>query len=231
MKRLIVITIGIIFISGCASVPPESVQLSETLGTDLQGLHKSHRTMITLYFGKMKGQINQFVDDVYAPYAISEALKIEMEDFKNGEESLPGLIKDASEGNNEASVEVLGYMQDFLEITNEDIELMRNELMQPINIQERDLLMKVDNAYQNAINANAALTIHLKSIRKVKDTQSEALKLIGLNNVQEDITDYLIKASDIVEEATKTAKDVDKTSDEVLVKVDELRKKLDTIKK
>jgi len=230
MKQLIIFTLSIVFLYGCASIPPESVQLSSTLGNDLQALHKSHRAMITLHYGKLKGQINQFVDDVYAPYAISQSLKIEMDDFNAGNESLPGLIKDASEGNDDASKEVLLYMQDFLEIANEDIELMRNELLLPVQQQEEKLLLEVDNAYQNAIYANATLTAHLQSIRKVKETQSKAYQLIGLNDVHETITDYAVKASEIVDEATKTAKKVDKTSDEVLVKIDELKHKLETIK-
>lgn len=230
MKKFIFLILSIVFLFGCASIPKESVRLSVALGNDLQALHKSHRAMLTLHYGKMKGQINQFVDDVYAPYAISQSLKLEMDDFKVGEESLPGLIKEASEGNDDASKEVLLYMQDFLELANEDIELMRNELLLPIEQQEAELLLKIDNAYENAIYANATLTAHLKSILKVKETQSEALQLIGLNNVHETITDYVVKASNIVDEATKTAKKVDKTSDEVLKKIDELKSKLKTIK-
>ena len=231
MKKFIFLILSMTFLFGCASIPKESVQLSATLGNDLQALHKSHRAMVTLHYGKIKEQINQFVDDVYAPYAISQSLKIEMDDFKAGDESLPGLIKEASEGNDNASKEVLLYMQDFLEITNEDVELMRNELLLPIEQQEVELLLKVDNAYKNAIYANATLTAHLESIRKVKKTQSKALQLIGLNNVHETITDYAVKASEIVDEATKSAKKVDRTSDEVLEKIDELKSKLKTIKK
>lgn len=219
------------FLFGCASIPKESVQLSVALGDDLQALHKSHRAMVNLYYGKMKGQINQFVDDVYVPYVISQSLKFEMDDFKIGKESLPGLIKEASESSDNASKEVLLYMQDFIEIANEDIGLMRNELLLPIKQQEAELLLKIDNAYNNAIYANATLTAHLKSIRKVKETQSEALQLVGLNNVHETITDYAVKTSEIVNEATKTAKKLGDTSDEVLDKIYELKRKLKTIKK
>ncbi|MCT4646349.1 MAG: hypothetical protein N4A74_15280 [Carboxylicivirga sp.] len=230
MRKITFLLLCSLLLSGCASIPPESVQLSATLGNDLQSLHKSHRAFVILHYGKMKEQINQFVDDVYAPYAISQSLKIEMEEFNVGNESLPGLIKEASEGNNVATKEVLLYMQDFLEITNEEIEAMRMELLQPVRQQERELLIKVDNAYSNAIQANATLTAHLKSIRKVKESQAEALQLIGLNNVHETITEYALKASGIVDEATQTAKKVDATSDEVLEKVDEIKEKLQTIK-
>lgn len=229
MKQLSIIIITALMY-GCASISPESVQLSATLGNDLQSLHKSHKALVTIYYAKIKDQINEFVDDIYMPYLLSEALKIEMEDFKNGDESLPGLINSAAKGDNDvAAKEVLYYMQDFIQFATEDIQAMRNELLNPINTQEKELLLKVDNAYLNAIYANATLTAHLKSIRRVKETQSEALELIGLENVHETITNYALKASEIVKNATITARKVDKSSDEVLQKIEELKQKLNNL--
>jgi len=231
MKKIIILAISAFLLTGCVSIPPESVKLSATIGNDLDALHKSHRAFVSLHYDKIKNEINQFIDDVYAPFAISRSLEIEMEEFKKDRESLPGLIQKSIEGEDLASKEVLNYMQDFLEITNEDIESMRNELIQPIKDQEELLLKKVDQAYANTIQANAILTSHLQSLRDVKEAQSEAYQLMGLNNIDETINEYALNASEIVSKATKTAKNIDVKSDEVLDFVNEIKDKLETLKK
>jgi hypothetical protein len=206
--------------------------LSSAIGTDLQALHDSHRKIVKLHFGKIKSDINNFVDDVYTPYVINFTLKIEMDEFNAGRESLPGLIQEAATTDSElASKTVLSYMRDYIEIANEDIEDMRDSLLNPIITQENSLLNTIDESYQKVIYANSMLTGHLESIRKVKEAQSKGLELIGLKNLDNSVANTLVKVSKTVSDALEKAKDIDVKSDEAITKFSEIIKEIKNIQK
>jgi len=231
MKNLVLI-IAIFLLGSCASIPKETVMLSSAIGTDIQALHKSHREIVKLHFSKIKGDINDFVDNVYTPYVINFTLKIEMNEFNAGRESLPGLIQEAAKTNsNSAASNVLSYMRDYIEIANEDINAMRDSLLNPIVAQENYLLNSIDKSYQNLTYANFILTTHLESIRKVKDSQSKALDLIGLKGLDNSLTNTLTEVSETVSDALAKAKDIDVKSDEAVIKFSEIAKKINNIQK
>ena len=52
---------------GCAQVPPQSVELSATLGRDLQELQRSHRKAIDLLHDRDIEQINRYIEQVVIP--------------------------------------------------------------------------------------------------------------------------------------------------------------------
>lgn len=83
------ILIGIIFfIASCASVPKETVTLSQALGNDLVVLHQAHRNIAELHFRKIKDNINSFIDDTYAPFVIQFVLNKELQAYQAGQPSI-----------------------------------------------------------------------------------------------------------------------------------------------
>ena len=94
MKLKIITSILILLILGsCASIPKETVILSQTLGKDLAVLHKSHKSVVELYYEKITDDITNFIDDVYAPFVIHYVLKVELENHQKGKPSLYGELK------------------------------------------------------------------------------------------------------------------------------------------
>jgi hypothetical protein len=65
---------AVLVIGGCAMVPKESVELSTTVGRDIASVHEAHRNLANALFGRMKQDVNRFVDDVYAPFQIQFVL-------------------------------------------------------------------------------------------------------------------------------------------------------------
>ncbi|MEK7477732.1 MAG: hypothetical protein AAB152_19100 [Candidatus Coatesbacteria bacterium] len=61
----------ILLSAGCASTPKESVELSATIGRDLEAVHTSHRELAKLLYARMKQDVNTFVDTKYAPWQIA----------------------------------------------------------------------------------------------------------------------------------------------------------------
>jgi uncharacterized membrane protein YcfT len=81
MKTKIILIAAVkFFISSCAVVPKESVELSATVGRDIVKVYHSHKELSTLLFSTMKNDVNNFVDNVYAPYQIGKLLEADFAD-------------------------------------------------------------------------------------------------------------------------------------------------------
>jgi hypothetical protein len=226
-KKTLVILIIASFLAACASIPKETVTLSQTLGNDLKILHNSHRDVVQLFYGKIKNDINTFVDDVYSPYVIHYALKSELNEYKNGEPSLYGSIEDAGKiGGKKETDEALSVMLEFQEADRYQIEKKRNELLNPIIKQENEIIRGINYSYENVIYANSTITGHLESIRKVKESQQEALSIIGLGGADTLITNTLVKVSEQVNNAVEVGKDIDIKSEDAYEQLEEISRKI-----
>ena len=227
MKKIVQLLLITILITSCISIPKETVQLSQALGKDLKVLHTSHRNVVTIYYEKIKDNINLFIKDVYAPYVINFVLKKELSSYKNEQESIFKALNSAAKNNNAVATEkATKDMQDFLNAANRQIKKKTDELMNPILTQETELLLKIDQSYQNAMYANSTITAYLSSIRKVKATQQEALSMIGLNGVDSLVTTKLLLLSNGVKEAIQQGKEIDTKSDNAINKIKEITDKI-----
>lgn len=221
--KFLIITAMVLIFTSCATIPKETVELSKVIGNDLKILHNSHKSIVELYYKEIIDNVNTFVDDVYSPYIIHYVLKIELEKFENGEESIYGIIKTAGEKEGkEYTAAALDVMNEFLQDANHQVELKRKELIQPIVLERDSLLMVIDKSYQNTIHANSTLTGHLQSIQKVKKSQQEALKVVGLEGKDEDLNGILLKASELTKEAVTKGKEIDVKSDEAYDQIKEI---------
>jgi len=189
-------------ILGCAQVPKESVELSVTVGRDLAEIHRAHRELTTRYFGRMKNDINEFIDEIYRPYMIQNT----MADFK-----LLERIQSAVRSGNEASA--FDIMKLFVSLLSEQIESYRMELLQNISKQESEVLLAIDDSYQKIQNANAIVTGHLASIRKVHDAQAELLSRVKLEGLREEVATKTVGFSDKISDIIVKARKVDQTID------------------
>jgi len=220
----------IIFFNACVSVPVETVTLSQTLGGDLKVLQDAHCNMVEIHFSQIKNDINAFIDDVYAPFVIHYVLKSELNAFENGQPSLYGTIELAGQiGGKEETSNAVNEMFDFQDAARKQIESKRKELLAPIIKQETEIIKSVNQSYSNAIYANNAITGYLKSVRKVKETQQEALSLIGLEGVDEKISDSLMKISKEVGKAIEIGKDIDIKSDDAYKQLEEISEQIKKI--
>lgn len=224
MKLKIITSILILLILGsCASIPKETVILSQTLGKDLAVLHKSHKSVVELYYEKITDDITNFIDDVYAPFVIHYVLKVELENHQKGKPSLYGAIESAGKtGGKSETEEALNVMMEFQEDAKNQIEEKRSELLNPILEQKRGFIAEIDSSYKNVIYANATITGYLESIRKVKEAQQEALSIVGLEGKETSINEALLKVSKLVKTAVKKGKEIDIKSDEAYDKIEEI---------
>lgn len=228
--RIISALVFLALFTCCVSIPKETITLSQTLGNDLIVLHNAHRNIVEIHFNKIKDNINSFVDGVYAPFVIHYVLKAELLNFKKGKSSLYGTIEILCKKEGKVESEnALKEMGDFLEAAHKQIEDKRNELLIPIKKQESEVIAAINQSYEHAIYANSTITAYLQSIQKAKDTQKEALSMVGLGRADTLITNSLVKISEQVEKAVKEGKNIDIKSDDAYSQVEKITNQIEAI--
>jgi hypothetical protein len=217
----------ILLFTGCATVPKETVILSQSLGNDLQALHESHRNCMEVYYRNIKGSINSFIDDVYAPFIIHNTLNKELENYRKGGTSFYKAIESATQkGAKKDSDDVLNSMYDFLAGARDQIEKKRNEYLFPIIKQENGLIQSVDQAYEKAIQTNSTITGFLQSAGKTKGNQQAALTGVGISGADTLTTNNLVRLSEWLDVAVEEGKRIDIKSDDAYKQVESISKRI-----
>lgn len=213
----------------CAQVPKESVELSATVGRDIAEVYRAHRELAQVFYGRMKGDINEFVDDVYAPYQINRLIQFDRDAFQGGDkENIFGALETATKnpGNPQAQKDLLGAMEVFVQVVHAEVESYRADLLAPVETQESDLLSAIDRSYNQIHYANSIVTGHLASIVKVHDAQEELLKEFGLEGLRKNVGTKLAATSKTVAKIVGKAEKVEGTVAEMDGKIKDWTDKL-----
>lgn len=197
-------------LNGCATVPKEVVQLSYTVGQDIDAIHSSYRMLIQKHFDDLRAQTTTFLETRWMPTYLADWIK-------NGE-----LVPMAQ---NPEPAKAFEGVSAWVEVAIEDIEKEKKELLTPINKDEKALLAYVDDAFARLIRANATITAHLNSIRKVQEVQDEALQALKIKDLRDQINQRLVDASEKaaaalpkIEGAKLMIKQLDEKKNELLKK-------------
>lgn len=190
----------IFWFGGCATVPKEVVELSYRVGEDLDAVHLSYTALIHRHFDGLRTQAMSVLENQWVPVFLADFIQ-------RGE-----LIKSAQGSDSKM---VLEDVQVWAEVAIETIEERRKELIDPINKDEEALLMSVNEAFARLIRANAMITSHLNSLRKVQEVQDETLKALNLKDLRDKINTGLISASEKAQSAIEKLKKGEKILEEI----------------
>ncbi len=197
--------------SGCASVPKDVVELSYTVGQDLNAVHLSYRQLIQTHFKGLRKQSTDFLDEKWTPVYIEKYIK-------KGK-----LVEKAT--NSDPKMTLLGVRL-WAEVAIKQIEKKKKELIDPINDNEKEILSSVDEAFAQLISANAAITAHLNSIREVTEVQDRALQALNVKDLRDKINNALVFASDNANKAIEKVNKAEVIIDDLARKKEELINKV-----
>ncbi len=189
---------------GCAQVPPQSVELSATLGRDLQELQRSHRKAIDLLHDQEIERINRYIEQVVIPTyakAVTDSVGLRLSQDLSKAIGTNATQADKDRIYEEMRKTVLGI--------SSRVEKQRQELSAPIEVARKARLQELDMAYAQMQQANSVLTAHLASVVKVNTVQDELLAKAGLTDFRRKVGDSALELDKQVEEALSTAKDVE----------------------
>jgi hypothetical protein len=209
----------ILFLSACAQVPKEAIELSATVGRDLAEIRKSHIALVDLYYQRLFDDINNFIDDIYLPFQVQNTLS-DAEIKKDLLDSIEKASRENESGS--AQKEALEKIQIYLLEVTSEVESFRKEQLKPVKEQYSILLKNINQAYDQIHYANSIVTGHLASVRKVHDTQDEILSKLDLNNFRTTLGKGLSELSDEIGNLTKLAKEKNQNIDEIINKFKEL---------
>jgi hypothetical protein len=216
--------------AGCAQVPKQSVELSTTVGRDIAEVYQSHRRLALVLYGRVKMNVNKFVDDVYAPYQIEKLLQADHGDFKKGDPNSLFFALDAAVKNPENTnlqKEAVDAMDVFVQVVRAEVESYREKRLAPVLTQEREVLSAIDRSYNQIHYANSIVTGYLASVVKVHDAQEEVLSEFGMAGLNEEIGQKLADTSNKVAEFVERAKRVNGTITEMEKHIGDLTTELD----
>ena len=228
--RIVFIIVTFYIFNSCISVPKQTVKLSSVIGTDLKVLENSHTTMVGLFYNEIINNINGFIEDVYAPFIINYVLKKELDSYHNSQPSIFEAIEDAATKGGKANTEkAYNDMSDFLKAARTQIEKKRNELLVPIQKQRDSIILNIKISYGNTILASSSVTSYLQSISSLKESQNEVLSVIGLKGKTEELTNTLLKMSDVTKSLLTKGKEIDIKSDDAYNKMKTLTDEIKSI--
>lgn len=208
---IVVFLVGcLLAVLGCSAVPKEAVELSNTVGRDIDEVHRSHHALAELHFDEMIDAVNLFVDDTYRPAFIAKFA----EEFKLNDQVERILREDPEK--------LLPVMTRFVTTATERVEKKRKQLLGPITDQRREVLANIDLAYRQIQSAQAMVTGHLASVRKVHEVQNEMLAEVGLGDVRERIAARTSQVSSAVKDIVSKGKEIDSGIDSAKAKIDKL---------
>ncbi len=223
IKRVFVV-IALIFFAACADVPREAVELSATVGRDLEEVHRSHRVLAQHYFDGMEEEIQGFIDNSYAPQLIARAA---------AEFQLDKKVKLVVENDPN---KLLPLMTGFVDRAHRIIEQKRRDLLNPLKKQRNQVLESIDLAHKQLQAANAIVTAHLASVRKVYDAQNAILGKANLGGLREKVAmktaDLSDRVADLVTKGEKAKAALDKLQSQkgvAKVQIEQAKSKLDGI--
>mgnify|MGYP005645282831 FL=1 len=228
--RIVFIIVTFYIYNSCISVPKQTVKLSSVIGTDLKVLENSHTTMVGLFYNEIINNINGFIEDVYAPFIINYVLKKELDSYHNSQPSIFEAIEDAATKGGKANTEkAYNDMSDFLKAARTQIEKKRNELLVPIQKQRDSIILNIKISFGNTILASSSVTSYLQSISSLKESQNEVLSVIGLKGKTEELTNTLLKMSDVTKSLLTKGKEIDIKSDDAYNKMKTLTDEIKSI--
>lgn len=207
--RLLLPMLLILSLSACASVPREVVELSYAMGADLDEVQRTHEALIRLHFDDLRRRTDDFLVTEWQPTYLRRFIQ---------EGELVALATDPDPN------EVLGGVQDWTEVAIEEIQAKRHELLDPLDVQEQDLLETVGAAFARLRTANATITAHLSSIRAVDEAQGDALARLGLGDLRGQITAGLAEASRITEDGIRATIEADSLLDKAALLRERIRR-------
>ena len=188
---------------GCAQVPKELVGLSTSVGDDLVEIRESHIVLVDTHYEGLIKNINRFIDNVYLPYEIQQALLDEAL-----RETILSAIETAShvDVKEDTQKNALEAIQSFHLDINKKVEDYRKHQLKPIQDHHKTVRNKINVAYEKMRYANSVVTRDLAYLVKVHDAQKQVLEQIvlgGLNTIFGKSVDISDKIHDITVKIVK----------------------------
>ena len=201
LMALVTLCAGLV---GCAQVPPQSAELSATMGRDLQELQRSHRKAVDLLHDRHIDRVNDYINQVAVPMYVKTVVD------RLSSQLSQDLAKATGPNATQADKDrIYDEMRKIALGVSARSEKQRQELIAPIEEARKSRLQEIDMAYAQMQQANSLLTAHLASIMKVHYVQDDMFSKVGLKDFRQKAGESALAVDKQVDEALVNAKDIE----------------------
>lgn len=220
------LSVLVVLPAACVSVPPDAVVLSQVVGTRIAEHRASHEEFVRRYYASSRDVVEMFLRDRWVPEYLETFVTrsrvldlIITPDEVFGEDQLARLREEIMAVSGvgevrtpliiEAVSRVVGagergqVMLDFAQVALDEIEAQRSELMEPLILQEQEVLASLDESYAQLEQAQAQVTAYLASVQEVTRSQDEVLEAMGFREVRDDALERAVWLSERLTAAVK----------------------------
>lgn len=195
----ILIIVAAFLLAGCYSAPRQTIELAEITDQQIAELHRSHLQFVHLYFDKLRADINEFMDNEWTPTFLAKA--VQNPQFREK-------LDEAYRANNQ---DALGsVMLGFSEAALREINQRRNDLLDPIDEQERLITEEINAAYADLQRSQTAIKSYLASVVNLQEQQDMALKKMGVLEKSRQITRGALEKSDQLSRILRSGEEAEK---------------------
>lgn len=154
MKKFAASILITMIITGCASVPKESVELNNIIGQALTKQHESQVSLVNQYFALKRERIDEFIQQTYTPKIIENARIAMKNDGKK-------------DFDNQGVIELLKIV-------------LKKQLAMQKELEESRLfiLEKIEQDYLEVALGNKAITQLLQSLVSVQESKQNFVRVI-----------------------------------------------------
>ena len=165
-RRKLFVVFCFLSMSGCVTIPKESVYLSEELSNMIRSAQASHLRLVNEYVTERRSQMDTFMVEKWIPEFMDNMVKNStvLEDLKNADTP-------AKKGQ---------VMLNFADAAEKEIYKRRAALVEAWNEIDRTLKGAVNAHYEDMLVVNRSLTAHLRAAAEVTATRDELLKQLNV---------------------------------------------------
>jgi hypothetical protein len=186
-KNFLAIFIATLLCSGCASVPPESVELSRALGKGMTSARDAHVATLNAFYESRKEANDKWVVDTYLTRLI--------EKYKQG-------LVDACKRKSDITPACSALTDEDQKRVVKDVIEFRDGLQSTLEKSKQDSVESIDTHYASLLTGNSAITGLLTSVvdlkKSTKDAASSVGTSLGINidtdKISKSFDEFLLKA-------------------------------------
>ena len=185
LKSTLLIMLLAILLFSCASIPKESVSLSESIGKGLNETQKTHLKLLNHYFDEKRENVDLVINELWIPKFAEEFYAIPQVQEKWSEVC-----------NSNDPIDKLKFTTTVGIKIQEKINNKRAELIDPLNETEKILESKLLEHYNKLHLANSVVTNYLSSASKVKEKEIKLLQMLGIE--QQEVENTISQINDVM---------------------------------
>lgn len=180
-KNFLALVLVSLLAVGCASVPPESVELSKAIGKGMSSARDAHVATLNAFYESRKDANDKWVVDTYLSRLV--------EKYKQG-------LVDACKRKKDSSPSCAALTDEDHKRLMKDAIVFRDGLQSTLEKSKQDSVELIDAHYGSLFTGNAAITGLLTSVVDLKKSTKDAASVVGANLGINIDTDKISKSFD-----------------------------------